>query len=278
MHCLLLLQQALYLTFALSGIRCPQTFRAAVPGGPKERQGEALGNEALQFTRERVLQREVYIQVLQCDRGGSFIGLLHYDKNDINIALELLEEGLAQTIPFSLSRTPSKELYIEAENKAKKHRKGLWSLEGAFDEETETEETFAEKQLNGVVVSHIERFDLFYIQVYMHITRSCFLLTFFYLCCFSFLLSLSFSFMLISKSYPCLVCIYSSLSSLFFSPLFARLCLSLSVFICLCLSFLTLSASLFILLRCSLLFLFFSSSFFFCTSLVNDYVNNILYK
>lgn len=155
--------QNLSLSFVLSGIRCPQTARAAVPGGPKERQAEPFGAEALQFARERVMQRDVQVQIEQCDRGGNFIGSLFYGPKRNNLAAELLEVGFAQTVPYSLARAGCKDLLMAAEAKAKSSRRNLWGLPGALDEENE-EDLFVEKTLNGVIVSHVERFDLFYIQ------------------------------------------------------------------------------------------------------------------
>lgn len=155
--------QSLSLSFVLSGIRCPQTARAALPGGPKERQAEPFGAEALQYTRTRILQRDVQIHVEQCDRGGNFIGSLFYGPKKSNLAAELLEVGFAQTVPFSLQRATHKDILVAAEQKAKDARRNLWGLPGALDDEVE-EEVNTEKIMPAVVVSHVEKFDLFYIQ------------------------------------------------------------------------------------------------------------------
>ncbi|KAL8273573.1 hypothetical protein Esti_002500 [Eimeria stiedai] len=157
--------QNLFLSFALSGIRAPQTARnaGALPGGPKERQGEPLGAEALRFARLRVLQREVFVNVEQCDRGGNFLGSLLYGQHKANLAAELLEAGLAQTVPFSVERAACRDLMLASEAKAKAARVNLWGLPGALDEE-QTEQLFAETTLTGVAVAHVDRFDLFYIR------------------------------------------------------------------------------------------------------------------
>ncbi|KAL8424541.1 hypothetical protein Efla_005647 [Eimeria flavescens] len=157
--------QKLNLSFALSGIKCPQTARAAAsfPGGPKERQGEPFGAEALRFARCRVLQREVIIQVEQCDRGGNFIGNLLYGQQKTNLAAELLEAGLAQVVPFSADRAACRELLLASEAKAKSAKRCLWSLPGALEEE-HAQQLFAETTLLGVTVAHVERFDLFYLR------------------------------------------------------------------------------------------------------------------
>ncbi|CDJ43360.1 tudor / staphylococcal nuclease domain-containing protein, putative [Eimeria tenella] len=167
--------QSLIISFALSGIRCPQTARGPLPGAPKERAAEPYGPEALQFSRSRVLQREVYIQVEQCDRGGNFIGTLLYNSSQqqqqqqqqqhrVNLAVELLAAGLAQTVPFSLARSACREALAAAEAAAKANRINLWGLPGALEEDNEPPETFLEKNISGVVVSHIDKFDSFYIQ------------------------------------------------------------------------------------------------------------------
>lgn len=56
-----------------SGISCPRGARPAV-GGQGKVEGEPFGEEALQFTRERVLQRDVEIKVDTTDKAGSMIG------------------------------------------------------------------------------------------------------------------------------------------------------------------------------------------------------------
>lgn len=45
-------------TFLLAGISCPRSSRAAVAGQPAQ-DGEPYGDEALNFVRERILQRDV---------------------------------------------------------------------------------------------------------------------------------------------------------------------------------------------------------------------------
>ena len=56
--------------------------------------GEPYGEEALQFTKEKCMQKEVEIQVEYIDKvRGNFIGWLWID--GVNLSVALVEEGLA---------------------------------------------------------------------------------------------------------------------------------------------------------------------------------------
>lgn len=66
-------------TFLLAGISCPRGARPAINGAP-ESKAEPYGEEALAFTKERVMQREVNIQVDNIDKAGNFIGWLFVGK------------------------------------------------------------------------------------------------------------------------------------------------------------------------------------------------------
>lgn len=50
------------ITFLLAGISCPKATRPA-PGGAGVIPGEPFGAEALEFTKDHILQREVQIEV-----------------------------------------------------------------------------------------------------------------------------------------------------------------------------------------------------------------------
>lgn len=62
----------------MGGVKCPQPARQ-VPGHPR-RAGEEYAEEALQYSREMLMQRGVTLRVDTCDRGGNFIGILWYGK------------------------------------------------------------------------------------------------------------------------------------------------------------------------------------------------------
>ena len=63
-------------TFLLAGISCPRGTRPNLGGQAGVQEGEPFGDEALLFTKENCLQRQVEIEVESMDKGGNFIGYL----------------------------------------------------------------------------------------------------------------------------------------------------------------------------------------------------------
>lgn len=113
------------ITFLLGGISCPRSGRPAVNGAPAQ-EGEAFGDEALQFTRDRILQRDVSIHIDSTDKAGSScIGWLWTEKNT-NLSVALVEEGLA-SVHFSAEKTEYFRELKTAEDSAKKQRKRIWT-------------------------------------------------------------------------------------------------------------------------------------------------------
>lgn len=100
----------------LKGIKCPRGSRQAGPNGTGATPGEPFGDEALQFTRDRVMQREVEISVVGTDKVGGFIGWLWIDGNNLSVAL--VEEGLAE-VHFSAEKTEHYRALKLAEDSAK---------------------------------------------------------------------------------------------------------------------------------------------------------------
>eukprot|EP00922_Rhytidocystis_sp_ex-Travisia-forbesii_P010570 GHVS01015479.1.p1 GENE.GHVS01015479.1~~GHVS01015479.1.p1 ORF type:complete len:881 (+),score=163.91 GHVS01015479.1:174-2816(+) len=158
----------LAVSFALGGIRCPQTARTAGSGGPV-RAGEPFADEALRHARQQLLQKDVSVKIQQVDRGGNFIGSLWIGKN--NFATELLELGFACTVEFSLAMSPHKDEYIAAEEKAQGAKINVWSIGGAVEKHQgmfsggrRAEATEVDENIPVVVVSHINSLTDFYIQ------------------------------------------------------------------------------------------------------------------
>ena len=65
---------------------CP---RAAINNDKQKAPPEPFGLEALNFTKELIMQREVDVEVEACDKGGNFIGWLFLDNK--NMAVSLVE-------------------------------------------------------------------------------------------------------------------------------------------------------------------------------------------
>ncbi len=80
--------QTAVVTLALAGIRCPQTGRK--DGEP----GEAYGEEAYMFARDKCLQHDVEVEILAQDKVGAMIGRCKLHNKCM--ASTLLENGYAR--------------------------------------------------------------------------------------------------------------------------------------------------------------------------------------
>ncbi|KAI9494738.1 hypothetical protein BDB00DRAFT_286742 [Zychaea mexicana] len=120
------------LTFVLAGIRAPRVGRTS------NERSDPYGPEALAFVVEKCLQRDVDIQVENVDKTGSFIGSLFI--NGENLAVLLLQEGLANIHEYSANESQYTNQLYTAERNAQASRKGLWK---DYDEEKEQQEAAA---------------------------------------------------------------------------------------------------------------------------------------
>lgn len=99
------------LTFVLSGIRAPRSARNETD------KGEPFGKEAHEFANKRLQQRDVEIDVENCDKVGGFIGTLYVNRE--NFAKTLVEEGLASVHYHSAELAGNLTELNQAEQKAK---------------------------------------------------------------------------------------------------------------------------------------------------------------
>lgn len=83
------------------------------------------------FARKNLLQRDVKLEIHTNDRKGNFFGTMI--SNGKNFAVELLEEGLV-AINRSADRgiSTKKDIYDEAEDKAKAAKKGIWNAKNSI--------------------------------------------------------------------------------------------------------------------------------------------------
>ena len=72
-----------------AGVSCP---RAAFNTDKQKSPAEPFGQEALMYTKELIMQREVDVEVETCDKGGNFIGWLFFESK--NLAVSLVEVNL----------------------------------------------------------------------------------------------------------------------------------------------------------------------------------------
>ncbi|KAH6864359.1 hypothetical protein B0T12DRAFT_452362 [Alternaria alternata] len=147
------------LTFVLSGIRAPRSARN------ESEKGEPFGKEAHEFANRRCQQRDVEIDVEDCDKVGGFIGTLYINRE--NFAKTLVEEGLATVHAYSAEKSGNANELFAAEQKAKDARKNLWQDYDPSQEEDDETAAVAEPT-NGdaepsrkadyrdVMITHVE--------------------------------------------------------------------------------------------------------------------------
>ncbi|XP_038049256.1 staphylococcal nuclease domain-containing protein 1-like [Patiria miniata] len=117
---LFLPKETCLITFLLAGITCPKMARTG-PGGPTE--SEPYSEEALQYTKELVLQREVEVEVESIDKAGNFIGWLFVE--GVNLSVALVEQGLSK-MHFTAERSSYARAIQAAEEKAKEAKLKVW--------------------------------------------------------------------------------------------------------------------------------------------------------
>ncbi|KAL6493779.1 Translin-1 [Orobanche gracilis] len=110
------------IAFSLSGVRCPG-------------RDEPYSDEAIAFMRRKIMQRDVEIEVETVDRTGTFLGSL-WGENRVNVAIPLLEAGLARIQSFGIDRVPEGHLLVRAEQSAKMKKLKIWENYAEGDEAT----------------------------------------------------------------------------------------------------------------------------------------------
>ncbi|KZM21920.1 uncharacterized protein EKO05_0000421 [Ascochyta rabiei] len=130
------------ITLVLSGIRAPRSARN------DQDKGEPFGKEAHEFASRRCQQRDVEIDVEDCDKVGGFIGTLYINRE--NFAKTLVEEGLASVHAYSAERSGNANELFAAEQKAKDARRNLWeNYDPSQEDEYEDTTAAATQTSNG---------------------------------------------------------------------------------------------------------------------------------
>ncbi|XP_049829315.1 staphylococcal nuclease domain-containing protein 1 [Schistocerca gregaria] len=127
-------------TFLLGGINCPRGSRPG-PGNTGTVEGEPYGEEALAFTKDKCLQREVEIHVESMDKAGNFIGWLWIE--GVNLSVALVETGLASVHPTA-ERSEHYRALKTAEDTAKAKKLKIWK---DYVEENEEEKKIEEERV-----------------------------------------------------------------------------------------------------------------------------------
>lgn len=140
------------ITFLLAGISCPRASRVLTSQGVINGDGEAFGDEALAFSRDLVLQREVEVQVDGVDKAGNFIGWMFIQ--DTNLSVSLVEEGLSK-VHFTADRTPYYSQLQVAEESARTKKLKMWANYEEPKEIVVVEETERKCNYKKVVVTEV---------------------------------------------------------------------------------------------------------------------------
>uniref|UniRef100_A0AAQ5XTJ5 Staphylococcal nuclease domain-containing protein n=1 Tax=Amphiprion ocellaris TaxID=80972 RepID=A0AAQ5XTJ5_AMPOC len=109
------------ITFLLAGIECPRSSRN-LPGGMQV--AEPFSDEAMLFTKELVLQREVEVEVESMDKAGNFIGWLHIE--GVNLSVALVENALSK-VHFTAERSAYYKTLVSAEDACRQRKEKIWA-------------------------------------------------------------------------------------------------------------------------------------------------------
>ncbi|XP_014370045.2 staphylococcal nuclease domain-containing protein 1 [Papilio machaon] len=141
-------KESVLVTFLLAGVVCPRGARPTAGGGPMQI-AEPYGEEALQFTKEKCLQRDVHVTIEDMDKAGSFIGWLWIENE--NMSVSLVEHGLA-TMHHAAESSEYARAIKTAEENAKMKRIGLWRDFIEVDREVEREK-------NAPIMERVVKYD-----------------------------------------------------------------------------------------------------------------------
>jgi micrococcal nuclease len=106
------------LKIRLYGIDAPEIAHGKIPGQP-------MGKESLIALRQKVLNKNVKIDLLDVDRHRRIVAMLWMGNRNIN--LEMVKEGYAEAYREYL-KDPYRQSFVEAEKEARAARKGIWAL------------------------------------------------------------------------------------------------------------------------------------------------------
>jgi len=148
------------ISFAIAGVRAP----IAKKNEDGSRDPNPYGDMALNIVKKNLLQRQVKIEIENIDRGDNFIGSIFI--NNQNVALMLLQNGLASLIPFSAKRSNYADALFKAEAEAKEAKKNMWLnyVEPVAEETTDDTADEVETGIMKMTVTEITDAVTFYVQ------------------------------------------------------------------------------------------------------------------
>jgi len=149
-------KQNCYIMFSLSGIRT-FSMEKNVP------QYEKFAKEALKFSKDQILQREVELDLNSCTPKGVFQGALFFGKK--NFAHSLIEQGLAYAESLAKAEQKYAAQYRTIEKTAEEKKIGIWGA-GIPVRTTGTRTNYSIKPLSEtkvVQVAEVVGADEFYV-------------------------------------------------------------------------------------------------------------------
>lgn len=118
-------KESCLVTFLLAGITCPRTSRPA-NDRTKATEAEPFGEEAFNFVKERILQRDVSVHIDATDKSGNSVIGWMWLENNVNLSVQLVEEGFA-AVHFTAEKSEYYRSLKAAEDQAKAAKKGRWA-------------------------------------------------------------------------------------------------------------------------------------------------------
>jgi len=106
------------LKIRLYGIDAPEITHGNIPGQP-------MGEESLVVLKNKLLNKEVRVDILDVDRYRRIVAMLWLGNRNIN--LEMVKEGYAEAYREYL-KDPYRQTFMDAEREAKAAKKGIWAL------------------------------------------------------------------------------------------------------------------------------------------------------
>lgn len=119
-------KESCLVTFLLAGITCPRSSRPAIGEGKEATTGEPFGDEAYNFVRDRILQRDISVHADTVDKAGNAVIGWLWMENNVNLSVALVEEGLA-TVHFTAEKSEHFRALKAAEDQAKAKKKNIWA-------------------------------------------------------------------------------------------------------------------------------------------------------
>jgi len=116
--------------FAPNNIRCPQPSPSA-SGARQGKKAEPFGDASKRHARMTVLQRSVEITCASVTKGGVITGSMHVGQGPMrrDYGLELVMAGLATVDQRKIDWGEAPKQYVDAQNKARAGKIGLWSVD-----------------------------------------------------------------------------------------------------------------------------------------------------